>query len=261
MGRRAAGVAAMVAGGVVLTVVLVGAGPVGAKAEDPLAALPGVSSTVEACGLLLGDDPFAKATPEGTAAPGDPFAVDVTWGDGWDGAPVEVVGCTALDGSYVAGASTRIRKTESDGLYVHEFAVPESAPNGSVICEEAVVIGHSAAGDPRAERSGADCFTVKAASVSKPAAAPKPVEAAGPAAPAASEPMAAPAPAPARTQQQVSAPVPVPAPAPVAAAVPNLPRTGTGDRYLAAVAGLLFILGGVAFAGSRPASASVSAAE
>jgi membrane anchored protein len=249
----------MLAGGVVLTVVLVGAGPVGAKAEDPLAALPGVSSTVEACGLLLGDDPFAKAAPEGKAAPGDPFAVDVTWGDGWDGAPVEVVGCTALDGSYMAGASTRIRKTESDGLYVHEFAVPESAPDGSVLCEEAVVIGHSAAGDPRAERSGADCFTVVAASVSKPApkpAAAKPVVAAGPAAPAAPEPMAAAAPvaAPARTQQQVAAPVPVPAP--VAAAEPSLPRTGSGGRALAAVAGLLFILGGVAFGGSRPALAS-----
>jgi hypothetical protein len=226
----------MLAGGVVLTVVLVGAGPVGAKAEDPLAALPGVSSTVEACGLLLGDDPFAKAAPEGKAAPGDPFAVDVTWGDGWDGAPVEVVGCTALDGSYVAGASTRIRKTESDGLYVHEFAVPESAPDGSVLCEEAVVIGHSAAGDPRAERSGADCFTVVAASVSKPAAAPVA--------------------APARTQQQVAAPVPGPAPAPVAAAEPSLPRTGSGGRALAAVAGLLFILAGVAFAVEPKASAS-----
>ncbi len=240
MQRRAAGVAAMVAGGVVLTVVLVGAGPVGAKAEDPLAALPGVSSTVEACGLLLGEDPFAQATPEGKAAPGDPFAVDVTWGDGWDGAPVEVVGCTALDGSYVAGASTRVRRTESDGLYVHEFAVPESAPNGSVLCEEAVVIGHSSAGDPRAERSGADCFTVKAASVSKPAAAPAPES--------------APVAAPARTQPQaVAAPVPVPAPA--AAPAPSLPRTGSGGRALAALAGLLFVLGGVAYGGSRPASA------
>ncbi len=252
MRLRAIGAAAVLTSAAVLA----SSGLAAAKGDDPLADLNGIASTVEACGLLLGDDPFAQAAPEGKVAPGDPFAVDVTWGRGWDAAPVEVVGCTAVDGRYLAVASTRVRQTANDGLYVHEFSVPEGAQDGSTICEEAVVIGHSSAGAPRAERSGADCFTVVAASATKPApeSTPKPVAAVGPAAPTPAGPALAPAQAAVtRTQQQLVAAPPAPADsaAPAPAGVPALPRTGAGGRALAALAGLLIVLGGAAVAWAR----------
>ncbi|MGH8999817.1 MAG: hypothetical protein ACRDY7_10565, partial [Acidimicrobiia bacterium] len=125
-----------------MALVLTG-GPVGADSHaDDVPKLSPTATASEACDVVFGDDAFADAKSEGEVAPGEDVQVDVTWGSGWEeGSTVEVVGCTAVDDQFSEELSTRIRKVKNDGLFVHEFTVPDDAEEGATMCQRAIVIG------------------------------------------------------------------------------------------------------------------------
>jgi len=268
MRRKAAGVLCAL-GTVLLTAGAVAAGPAGAATEEEhIPALGPSTVATDACTDSFPANAFDKAAPEGTVAPGQPVAVDVTWRTAWHpGDNVDVLGCVAANGRFVAG--TVERGVANNGLWVHKFAVPANAANDIRVCEAAVVIGPGASGAPQAERTDPDCFTVAAAPVKAepaPAAAnPAPAATAGketatPAAP--STPAPANAPAPAKTAAPAAQAAPAnPAPRVAAAAAPakapatQLPHTGARERALVLLAGILLIVGGWALGLRRPASA------
>jgi len=258
MRRKAAGVLCAL-GTVLLTAGAVTAGPAGAATEEERIPAIGPSTVAtEACTASFPAGAFDKAAPEGTVAPGQPVAVDVTWRTAWhSGDNVDVLGCVAANGRFVAGSVER--GVANNGLWVYKFAVPANAANDIRVCEAAVVIGPGAGGAPQAERTDAACFTVAAV-----AAKAEPAPAAAPAPPAA--PMketttpAAPPPAPTRTAAAAKKASPA-APAPLVAAAADapkapaeqLPHTGARERLLVLLSGILLIVGGWALAlGARP---------
>ena len=259
--RRKAGGVLCALGAVLL--VAAAAGPAGAATEEERIPVISNMPATEACTASFPAGAFDKAASEAAVAPGQPVAVDVTWRPAWhQGDKVDVLGCVAANGHFVAG--TIERAVSNNGLWVHKFAVPADAANDARVCEAGIVIGPGADGAPQAERSDAACFTV-AAAAAKPAPAPAaanpaPAAAVGketstPAAPAAAEkapPAAAEKAAPAAPTPRVAAA----APAPVAAPKPpttQLPHTGARERVLVLLAGILLIVGGWALAVGRSA--------
>jgi len=216
---------------------------------------PGLSNTGSCTAVFGKPDGMAGAPSGGDIRPGGPVSVDVVWGSGWESAgTVEVLGCTALDGTFVDRLSTRVPRADNNGRFVHTFTVPAEAAPGARLCQQGAVIGLSATRQPQIERVDARCFTV---------AAPDP--AAVPPAPmaAATNPTTTSTTGhgESRTAAAVSEPEPGPAaaappeaPAPVQAQAPaasNLPRTGAADRLTTVAAGLLLVLGGGAIALGR----------
>jgi hypothetical protein len=242
MRRKAAGVLYAV-GAVLLSTGVAAARPAGAATdEERIPALGASTPATEACMASFPTGAFDKAADEGTVAPGQPIAVDVTWRTAWHQADqVDVLGCVAANGRFVGG--TVERGVANEGLWVHRFAVPADAANDIRVCEAAVVTGPGAGGVPQAERTDPDCFTVAAAAVK---AVPAPA-AANPA-PAAmvgketTTPTMAVAPAPTRTAAAAEQPAPA-SPAPKAPAT-QLPHTGARERLLVLLAGVLLIVGG-----------------
>jgi LPXTG-motif cell wall-anchored protein len=241
---------------VLLTAGAVAAAPAGAATEEERIPAIGPSTVAtDACAASFPADAFDKAAPEGTVAPGQPVAIDVTWRPAWhSGDNVDLLGCVAANGHFVGG--TVERGVANNGLWVHKFAVPGNAANDVRVCHAAIVIGPGAGDTPQAERTDADCFTVAAVAAKAepaPAAAnPAPAgdvgkETATPAAPAAAAP-------PTRTAASAAQPAPAnPTPRVAAAAqapkapATNLPHTGARDRALVLVAGILLMVGGWAF--------------
>ena len=256
MCRKAAGVLCAL-GAVLLTVGVAAAGPAGAATEEERIPAIGASTpAAEACTASFPAGAFDKAADEATVAPGQPIAVDITWRPAWhSGDQVDVLGCVAANGRFVAGAVER--GVANSGLWVHRFTVPADAANDIRVCEAAVVIGPGAGGVPQAERTDPDCFTVAAAAVKAepaPAAAnPAPAATVGketttptaPAAAASAPTRTAAAESPAQTDASA-------APAPQAPATP-LPHTGARERFLVLLAGVLLIVGGWAFGVGRSA--------
>jgi len=244
---------------VLLTAGAVAAGPAGAATEEERIPAIGPSTVAtDACAASFAATAFDKSASEGTVAPGQAVAVDVTWRPAWHpGDSVDVLGCVAANGHFVGG--TVERGVANNGLWVHKFAVPSDAANDVRVCQAAIVIGPGAGGAPQAERSDADCFTVAAAAVKAepaPAAAnPAPAasvgkETATPAAPATSPP--------ARGAASAEEAAPVNSTPRVAAAAPKppatqLPHTGARERALVLLAGILLIAGGWAFGAGRSA--------
>ena len=261
MRRKAAGVLCAL-GAVVLTVGTFGAGPAGAADEERIPAIGPSTSATDACAGSFTGGAFDKAASEGSVAPGQAVAVDVTWRPAWHTDKVDVLGCVAANGHFVAG--TIERGVDNSGLWVHKFAVPENAANDATVCAAAVVIGPAASGAPEAERTDADCFTVTAAAVKAepaPAAAnPGPAETVGKATTTpttrAASPAASPAAPPASTRSAAAAPTPaMPATSAAAAPTTQLPHTGARERMLVLLAGVLLIIGGWALT-LRPTPAS-----
>jgi len=264
MRRKAAGVLCAL-GAVVLAVGTFGAVPAGAADEERIPAVGPSTSATDACAGSFTGGAFDKAASEGNVAPGQAVAVDVTWRTAWHTDKVDVLGCVAANGHFVAG--TIERGVDNTGLWVHKFAVPDNAANDATVCEAAVVIGPAAGGAPQAERTDPDCFKVTAAAVkaepasaaadpgpaategkstttpTAPAASPAPTTSAG-AAPARSA-AAAPTGSTAPARAAAAAPTPA-APVTSAAAAPTtqLPHTGARERMLVLLAGVLLIVGG-----------------
>jgi hypothetical protein len=236
-------------------------------AEDRIPALEAGTSAVDVCTAAFAEDAFGKTPSEGTVVPGQRFSVDVTWRTAWHEDPtVDVVGCVASNGRFAAAGSTLARGVENNGLYVHQFTVPEDSAKDATICEAAVIVGQAHGGDVQAERSGPDCFTVATASraaagiqpaagASKQTTAPSeggpPAAQGSPEAPSGADganaaqahSQASPVVPPSTTEPPSAAPQ-APAPSTSAARPAELGRTGRGDRILTALAGLMFVLGG-----------------
>jgi LPXTG-motif cell wall-anchored protein len=252
MRRKAAGVLCAL-GAAVLTVGTFGAGPAGAADDERIPAIGPSTAATDACAGSFTGGAFDKATSEGKVAPGQAVAVDVRWRTAWHTDKVDVLGCVAADGHFVAG--TIERGVDNSGLWVHKFAVPENAANDATVCEAAVVIGPAAGGAPQAERTDPDCFEVTAAAVK---AEPAPASAnPGPAVEGkATTTPTAPAASPAPARSAAAAPTPaVPATSTGAAPTTQLPHTGTRERTLVLLAGILLIIGGWALT-LRPTPAS-----
>jgi hypothetical protein len=256
---KVAGVLCALAG---VGVMVAGVGPAGAEAEDRIPAIGAATKAVDACTASFPADAFAKVASVAEVAPGQPVAVDVTWRPAWYSADtVDVLGCVAANGRFVAGSVERGVDTGT-GLWVHKFAVPADAAKDIAVCQAAVVFSTGSDGNPTATRSDPDCFTVTAASTSEAAPAaesadpgagagketavtaptPPPVAAMPPKAAATNAaPAAAATPAP-----RTAAAAPAPKPATAAAAVPptQLPHTGAAERLLVAAAGILLAIGG-----------------
>ena len=132
-----------------------------AGAMAPVPTMPAAASVVEACALAFGAAPSGAPSSDGLVARGQPLSVDVTWGTRWKrGQTVDVVGCTAVDGVWSETLSVRSEAAERDGVFVHDFRVPSDAADGTQVCQQAIVIGQSPAGAPKAERLEPSCFTV-----------------------------------------------------------------------------------------------------
>ena len=267
MCRKAAGVLCAL-GAVLLTVGVAAAVPAGAATEEERIPAIGASTpAAEACTASFPAGAFDKAADEATVAPGQPMAVDVRWRTGWhSGDQVDVLGCVAANGRFVAGAVER--GVANNGLWVHRFTVPADAANDIHVCEAAVVIGPGADGVPQAERADPACFTVAAAAVKAepaPAAAnPAPAATVGKETTTPTTPAAAastPARTPGRTAAAVeqAAPAAAPGSAPAApgleAPATPLPHTGARERLLVLLAGVLLMVGGLAFGLGRSALA------
>lgn len=227
--------------------------------DDAIPALTPEAKAVEACHAIFGRDALADVPARALVSPGEDLSLDVTWGTDWKaGAPVEVVNCAAVDGVFSDSLSSRNRNETNDGLFVVEFNVPAATPEGARLCERTAVIGQSAAGAPKAERLDAECFTVAAAAPGRSndpgAAANQGREAAGGrdgAATGTRPPGAAPRPGrPGMADDGNGKSAP-------SGGTPQGPqglaRTGSAERMLAAVAGLLMLLGGRMIAWSSPA--------
>jgi len=251
--------------GVLLLTSAIGAGSAAAATEEERIPAIGPSTVAtDACMASFPAQAFDKASPEGTVAPGQPVAVDVVWRTAWHpGDNVDVLGCVAANGRFVAG--TVERGVANSGLWVHKFAVPANAANDARVCAAAIVIGPGAGGAPQAERTDPDCFTVAAAAVKAepaPAAAdPAPAGGIGKETATAAAPAAASAPQ-ARTAASATPAAPAnPAPRAAAAAAPakapatQLPHTGARERALVLLAGILLMVGGWTFGLGRAASA------
>jgi hypothetical protein len=200
--------------------------------EDAVPQVSATSPPWEACSLVFGQDAIAKAPSEGDVSPGDPLSVDLTWGRGFRGSTVEVIGCTAVNGTFSEALSVRVPDVPNDGLLAHEFTVPRDIPDGAELCERALVIGWTSSGTPKAERLDAECFSVvggaqAAATETGSTATARAV--------------------PGETKRRAPTAAPVPTPGP-----PALARTGAGGHLLAVTAGVLLILGGFAAGSGRP---------
>lgn len=257
-------------GAAALTLALMLTGPMAGRAgaqltDDAIPALTPETKAVEACHVIFGRDAFADVPARALVSPGEPLSLDVTWGTDWKvGAPVEVVTCTALDGALSDSLSSRNSDEANDGLFVVEFNVPVGTSEGARLCERTVVIGQSAAGAPKAERLDAECFTVAAAAprssnkTGAGAAGNSGQQGAGERdrAAAGASPPRAPRPA----QPGIpDGPTPTPSSGTSGGAPQQgLARTGSIERMLAAMAGLLMLLGGRMIAWSPPAPGSRS---
>lgn len=220
--------------------------------------VPPDASAAEACAAVFGADTAGGATVDRSVAAGEPASRDITWDRTAPPGPSEVLGCTAVDGTFIDGLSARARRVENDGLFVHHFSVPGDAAAGTTLCERGAVIRTTPSGGRTVDRLAADCLVVTAPGRGKPqrggaAAAPAPVTPAP--IPAVAAPAAAPHPAPAPSAPAAPAAAASPAAPSTAAqadtAPTNLPRTGATERWLTASAGALLGLGGLALA-ARP---------
>ena len=215
--------------GAALGLSLVIAGPFNAvaSAQTSDGAVPQVAAEAtpaEACRAVFDNDAFDDVPSDGLVSPQQVVSLNLTWGTGWKpGVPVEVLSCTAVNRTFSGDLSIRNQAVSNDGLFVHEFNVPASIPDRATICERAVVLGQSVTGAPKAERLDPQCFTVaaerSATATERPAT---PRHGANPA-------EAPPSAGPSRDGTRGSA---------------GLARTGAGERLLALVAGLLFVVGG-----------------
>jgi LPXTG-motif cell wall-anchored protein len=253
---KPAGVLLCALGAVVL---VAGVRPAGAATEEERIPVIGASTPApEACTASFPANAFEKVASEGSVAPGQAVAVDVTWRPAWhQGDKVDILGCVAANGRFVDG--TVERGVDNNGLWVHKFAVPASAAKDVLVCQAAVVIGPGSDGKAQAERSDPDCFTVAAtAAKAEPApAAANPAPAAGLGKETTAE-AAQPASTPAQTRTAATPPAAptasappraaaaAPAPAAAAAKPPatQLPHTGARERLLVTLAGVLLIVGG-----------------
>lgn len=247
-------------GGASFTLALMLTGPVAGTADAQLAddAIPALmpeATAVDACRAIFGPDPFDDVPARALVSPGERLSLDLTWGTGWKaGTPVEIVNCTAVDRAFSDALSSRNRDVINDGLFLAELNVPAGLSDGARLCGRAVVIGQSAAGAPKGERLEAECFTVAVAAAGSSndagAAANRRKEEAGQrdraATGGASPPSAAP-----QSQPGVAD-----GPTPSNSAPPDtsraLARTGSTERMLAALAGLLLLVGGRMIAWARP---------
>lgn len=224
-------------------------------ADDAVPRLATEATAVEACGAVFDKGAFNSSPSQGLVSPQEPVSLNLTWGTGWKpGVPVEVLGCTAVNGAFSGDLSTRNRDVLNDGLFVHEFNVPATVPEGATICERAVVIGLSNIGTPKAERLDPQCFTV-AAERTATSTASGATRRDG-ANQSEEQPPAGRSPASKRSDRSPraaagTAPLKPPGTARGPASA-GLARTGTGDRLLALVAGLLFVFGGSTIACGRP---------
>jgi len=225
------------------------AGRAPAASPDRAPRLASTATTAEGCAVVLSDESPAGAPSEGIVRPGEAMSIDLVWSQDWQkDAPVEVLACTALDGTVFAAASTRVAGLKNDGRFVHRFGIPEGVPDGATLCETGAVIGRSAAGAPKAEKIGAECLTVESADPLK-------ARAAAAAPPSNDVTPAAPAPTPTATPVAPAPPVPTVVAAATAtrtAAAETLPRTGGADHRVTAAAGSLLLAGGFAVAVGRP---------
>ena len=196
------------------------AAPASGQRHEPVPQLP-KPPAASACAVAFDEQAFSEASSEGQVKIGDPLSIDVTWSRDWkEGAMVEVLACTAVNGVFRDDVSDWEPAVENDGLFVHDFVVPVDVAASDTICERTIVIGQSPSGAAKAERSDADCFTV--------AAAPQ----------GSDQPLATELPMQSGSQS------PGPPAAAANRASPGLPRTGPGDDVLALAAGLLLVLGG-----------------
>ena len=250
----------------VTTAAIIGlAGPAPAAPPDLVSRLASTATAAEGCAVILSDESPAGGPSEGTVRPGEAMSIDLVWGQDWQtDAPVEVLGCTAVDGHLFADASTRVAGLKNDGRFVHRFGVPEGMPEGATLCEAGAVIGRNAGGTARVQTISAECLTVESAAPLKAKTATTPPRSHDVPPPAAQTPVA-PAPAPAPTTAATVAPavaaVPPAPPVPTVvagatatrtAAVETLPRTGGADHAVTAAAGAFLLAGGFAVGFGRP---------
>lgn len=221
-----------------------------AAAEPTMTAADPCSASFAASpepGLQLATDPRRGSD----VRPGDNVRLAATWTPGaWD-ALAAVRACVRVWDAVEPSLGAVEEPADDDGVFEHRFAVSEGLANGTVICGLIRLDG-----DPVGEAtegswvSKTACFEVnpeEASSAPPPAApapAPAPTPAAKPTAPPPAPTAAEPAPPAAATPAlgispaASTSPLPTfdPGGAPAAVPLPELPRTGSPLRVLAATA-------------------------
>jgi hypothetical protein len=195
---------------------------------------------------------------------GDVIKVRLTWEVAkWHGARLhKAIDCVAVNGVLDMKLTVEEKPTSNDGVFEHEFTVPDGLASGSEICDQGFISGDSPDGEFDQDTSEVVCFTVGPApdrgdtsptttsTTAQPAAPPTTVTTVAPVVQGEQEQKAA-APAPSLVQAGPPAPpAAAPAPAAKAAPQPELAATGgAGMRALAITSGLGMIFGGLGLLG------------
>jgi LPXTG-motif cell wall-anchored protein len=111
---------------------------------------------------------LAKTTDAGTTVTvGQTINVDITWDtDDWDAVAPDgdldrVADCVEVGGVVDTTLSTEEKPTDNDGLFEHQYVIPNVAP-GTQICDRARLSGNPSGQNEETQKSNIVCFTVVA---------------------------------------------------------------------------------------------------
>jgi hypothetical protein len=159
-----AGIAFALGGG------LAGRSPAFARREPHPGTPPGQQQDDElyGCDRTVGRQPEGhlqkRTEPAGDhdVRPGDTIRVTLTWEprDWSSGQLHKVLDCVAIDGRLVRSMQGGESPTANDGQFARVYTVPDNAPGGTRICDQAMLSGPSPRADYDRQISNAVCHTV-----------------------------------------------------------------------------------------------------
>ena len=174
---RKRGAMAVVAGIVVMLVGGLQGGPAYARREGKPPGSPSPSQgqsreELYGCDRTFGRPPeghLEKSTePAGDhdVRPGKTIRVTLVWEPGdWSSDELhKVLDCVAIDGRLERSMQGGESPTANDGRFTRDYAVPDSAPEGARICDQAMLSGPSPRGDYDRQISNQVCHTVSRSS-------------------------------------------------------------------------------------------------
>lgn len=101
-------------------------------------------------------------TPGSTVQPGQTIKVKLVWDkDKFKEAELhKVLDCVKLDGEILGDLSLQEKPAANDGLFEHEYQVPDDAPAGAKLCDRGMATGQGEDGDFHREKTELVCFEV-----------------------------------------------------------------------------------------------------
>jgi len=134
----------------------------------PLGVASADTPTNGACnGAFTGTPPgsLAKATNPtagSTVVAGQNIAVTVTWSitDWTDAMLNQIHDCVQINGTDIAALNAEEKPTNNDGSWTTSYAIPSDAVAGDTVCDRASLSGNPSPGNESTQKSNKVCFTV-----------------------------------------------------------------------------------------------------